>query len=690
MSATAPTLGEVLPGTPKAGSIAEIEALAAYANDVMQDGEQFAVSVRGAASQLLGAHSAAVERIQEKLLERLLPGAQVLQQSADEARRALGVYASEVDRIHRQADLVLGDAQRAISSVASAIREVDEIAEAIGVRSPGSWQSVPPGRMPEPILGWRAGGLSGDERDAVTWHLYRLYEDRWLRAASQWCAAVDGLGVAGRRWRSLIDERRAVEGRLVRALEDTPVGHLISLGTSGIGPSTAKRTIALAVSGEAWGKTRLGSPQKARHPLLEKLIDTSDGSGVWDAGIDPKLVAARWDRLSSDEQDALIMEVPWVIGNLPGLDGSVRDRANRLQHEFYREHPELLDLEQLKLLAGIQRILTREEEQVGRGRKAIPPIQLLALSLVDEVPKAAIGYGHVDTATHSSWVVPGMNNDAPDGLYGMDIASMNLFKAQERLARGAGENAVVSWLGYDTPGMPTEGDFSVLGSGKALAGAERLAAEIDGFGAARERGPLGAPVVNVLAHSYGTTVASIALTMLKNPVDAFVMFGSAGLDTDRVKTLDALKVGELSPGQRAIFTTHASRDLLAPGGAGLSGRGQPNPEAKTLLGIHNYSPVYGGALSFSSEGDSAQGLLPTDGHSLIGEGSAPGLIGMSASEGHGYFDPKTQSLKSTAKITMGMVDQTLLASLELTEPVCVTPVVNPVAGLATPLRVECE
>lgn len=300
-----------------------------------------------------------------------------------------------------------------------------------------------------------------------------------------------------------------------------------------------------------------------------------------------------------------------------------------------------------------------------------------------------MGYGDLDSATHTTWAVPGMSSDAVDSLAGMDESSRNLYKAQDQLPDFSGKNAVVAWLGYDTPEVPP-GDWGVVGSEYAMVGAPRFAAELDGQYVARSTGEYGVPVTNVLAHSYGTTMVTIALTLTVHPVDSLVMLGSAGLDTEAVKTLDALNVKEVSPGQRAIYTTHASGDHIAPAGAGLAGRGQPNPDATALRDLQNYSPVYGGALSFSSDGNPAQGLLATNGHSMIGEGDEAGWQGTSASEGHGYMDPRTQSLSTIAKITSELVDEGLAGSFVITEAQHVELIADFHMGSAVPVRVKGE
>lgn len=665
MKTSVPDLSEVLKNTPKYGTVSEVAAAAHFVGDVGQDAGQYGASVRGAAVHLLDSESFGVQRIQSKLVDRLMPGATALQQSAVSSKQAFHEYAAEIERIHTEADRVYADTRGALDAIAAAMRIVAEITVAIRASHTFHWRDVPSGTLPDPPLSESGSASDAAEQAAVAQAIRRRYEGEWLSACSQWNAALGEIDTSVLHWSRLIDERQRAEKQLVHALEDTPVGQLITLG-AGTGIS-AKRAIAIGVSGELWGQPDSGTPYATSHPLLEKLFAGADASLHGGGSRDSQKIAVNWQSLEEHERETLITEVPWVIGNLPGLSADTRDRANRLQLEYFRKHPQALDLEQLKLAAGIQRIVNREAEQiVGRGR-ANPPIQVFSLDLAHEPPTCAVAYGDADSAENTTWVVPGMNNDASEGLYGLDRASGNLFREQRVFGGGRDKHAVIAWLGYDTPGRPDELDFSVLRSGKAQTGAVRLAAELDGMYEARAAAGHGRAGLDVLAHSYGTTVASIALTMTKHPADAFVMIGSAGLDTSVVKNLDLLNVREIEPGQKAIYTTHAAADQLAPAGAALGRRGQPNPNAETVFRLHEYAPLYGGALSFSSEGDHARGLAETDGHSMIGDGESPGLIGMSASEGHGYADRDTQSLESIARITMGAIDEQLRESFVRTE-----------------------
>ncbi|MDI6023936.1 alpha/beta hydrolase [Leucobacter sp. UT-8R-CII-1-4] len=684
MSPSVPAASAVLVGTPKAGSVDEINAVATFVDDIVDDCYQYNVSVSGAARYLSGAKSVGVTRIQNKLLERLLPGSDVLSESAGQAKKTFNSYASEVELIHKRADQIKQDVRDDLQSISSAMSEIERIAREIRVSASYSWQAVPPGQLPDPVLSRAADDLSSAEQSAAKQNLRMLYENQWLGAAVRWKTALEHIDSLKAEWARLIDERRIAEKALVDALDDTAIGHMISLG-SGAGTS-AKRTIALVISGELWGESNEGTPYSTSHPLLKKLIGTEDGSHFQNLSITPEEIASNWDTLEPEEQAILIAAVPGVIGNLPGLSGEVRNLVNRAQMTFFREHPQLLTPEQLRLAAGLQNILNREDLQLRSGQGADPPIQVLGLDLAVSPPRAAVSYGNVDTAGNVTWLVPGMLNDASEGIKGMDEAGVNLFRTQGRVS-GGNQNAVIAWLGYDTPGDPLKWDFGVLASESAITGASRLVAEINGLDASRLHGGGELPTRNVAAHSYGTTVASIALKDVQYPVDTFVMIGSAGLDTAEIKSLGDLKVKEVSPGQSAIYTTHADGDHLAPAGAGASGRGQPNPNANGY-GLQNFSPVYGGAISFSAEGDTSLQLKGTNGHSLIGSGLEPGGAGISASVGQGYLDSATESINSISKITTGNIDLKLQHSFQITEAERVNYIIDPATGNLYPYRVK--
>lgn len=638
---------DVVAGTPIDGSVETVSAAGGFANRVNQDAGYFGIRVQEAVRVTNGLTSGAVSLIRAKLEGTLLPGAAALLDSSWAMKAALADYASEVDRIHAEARRLAESIDHQLALIRPEAASIDSIAREIGVHGSYPWDAGAPATMPMLEVRSRSDGSSNEAEIA---RLVNEHEAAWWRAATLWQAAIGEVVSARRRWSDLIEERAAAELRLVGSLQETVIGQLITL-TAG-SREQQRSTIALWVSGEMWG-IAAESPQLATsHPLLEQLIGRTDGSDIWDDPGNPETIAANWAALDESEREALIAAVPWVIGNLPGLSAEVRHRANQLQVDFYREYPHLLSLPQLKLMLQLQNTLGRARGQADPD----PPMFLVSLDAESTVPMVAVAYGNPDTSTHTVWLVPGMNGDAPDGLVGLNDASRNLYRVQKDLLNGRGQSAVIAWLGYDTPGQPISG-WGVLGSEDAIRGARRLAVELDGEYASRAAGEHGLPTRSPLGYSYGSTTASIALTMTTYPVDNFIMIGSAGLDVKIVPNLYVLNVAEVSPGQKAIYTTVAQNDWIAATGSDLAGRGQPNPDAPGGFGIPGYRTVYDGALVFSSAGEPEQGSTATDGHALIGGGEKVET---------GYMGEQTQALKTIARITTGILGQEL--SVSPTEP----------------------
>ncbi|WP_052492539.1 alpha/beta hydrolase [Leucobacter komagatae] len=679
MSARVPGIGEILQGTPKAGSGDSVRAAARFVEDARQDAVSFSAATVAAQASLKQLESEAVARVEVKLGQSVLPGAAALETSAKRAGMALNRYAGEIESIHARADRLRSRTTACIDGITSAMADIEDICAAILAPFRYPWDSPPTPAMPEPQLRPADAPPSPPEREVIVRLMRDSHEARWRNTALRWQSDVEDIRAAVLAWGDLIEERREAENTLVGSLRDTPLGQLITLG-AGI-PGGRKRAIAVGLTGELGGVTRVVDALSVEHPLLSRIFPTNDGSGVWDTPPSPEKVEQWWGALSAAEQETLTQTVPYVIGNLPGLPAWARDRANRLSVEFYRANPQLLSPEQLKLVAEVQRIFDLEESQ----RRPEPPVQLLSFSLSENVPMAAVGYGDLDTASHTTFQVGGMGNDAPDGLPTWDTASRNLFDAKAAsldLGRGQAPG-VVAWLGYDAPdALPSLG---VLGSAAAAQGAGRLTSELDGLVIARQAGGE-PPLLSVVAHSYGTTVASIALTKTTHPVDSFVMLGSAGIDVEAVPGLERLNVRTLPEGQKAIYATNASADRIAPSGAGLAERAVPTADDRSLLGLGARSPVYGGAIVFPSDGDPARGLKETDGHAAIGDKRAPGLWGAATSVGHGYFDRNTQSLWVTAEITTDRITAATSETFSAVEEMRVETFTDPFSGLQTHVR----
>ena len=649
MGSALPLVQELLHGRAIAGSPAEARAGAHFADVIGIDAAQFSRTVFAAQAELAPLTGVAVRRLAEQLERGAATGGLAVQESAARGRSALGDYAREVDAIHREAVRLTGHVTDALGRIDGAMRDVTEICAAIGVTPDFTWNNPPPPALPEPHAA-----------DGIRHTIDEAYRARWQATVLGWQGEVTQIEQAAARWRGLIEERQQAEAALVRRLEDTPVGQLLTLG-DGM-PGGSRTSIAVGLTGEIGGVRHAGGVFRSSHPLLAGLLGTADGADIWDAPPHADTVAEWWAGLTAAERTELTASVPWVIGNLSGLLPSVRDRANRELVAFYRLNPQLLSADGLALIAEMQRAIDR----AGAQAHANPPVQILACDLTGDVPRAAVGYGDLDSASHTTVQVPGMNSDAHDGLSQWDTAARALVAAQSQLLlrRSGASPGVIAWLGYDTPGVPPSAE--VLASGAALAGADRLRAELDGIAGARRHSPAGPTSIGVVAHSYGTLVAAIALRDVAEPVTTFVMLGSAGLDPREISSLGQLRVLEESPGQPAIFATNASRDRLAPTGAALSGRSLPTTAGRLLLGAAGLAPGYAGAIEFPSDGDPARALEATDGHSHTGAGAKPGFGGISASAGHGYGDAKTQALDTTARATTQTIDVATRATQSIT------------------------
>ncbi|MBC9926604.1 MULTISPECIES: alpha/beta hydrolase [unclassified Leucobacter] len=626
-----PGAREALGGeTPIHGSPDEVAPLASFARGVAEDAALFGRHVAGARNSLERQHSIGVTRLIGKLSAGLQPGAVALHESAVGGQYALDRYAAEVFEIHAEARAQLERAAGALDNIRGSARAIEAIAAAIGVRGDCQWDEGVSTVMPEPAHLSLAGALPRAEGPSVGAMLRHAYEEPWRVAARRWRDALDELAQVRRLWNSLLERRRRAESALRASIYATEIGQLITLGPGADEP--AALFLARAVVGSAGNGEQSPAVAARSHPLLARLIGSRSGEDSWDQPPDPTVVARNWARLSANEQQRLVTEVPWVIGNLPGLPFAVRDAANREQLEYFILHPDELGPTHRVAVDELMKVLEKERLRVAERGVASPPVSLVAFDVTGEVPRAAVGYGDLDTAQNLNWVIPGMFNDVHEGLAGWDRAGQNLFQAQggvlERARRFDEGNALVAYFEYDTPNL-----LSVLSAEPARVGASRLASELDGAFATRQANQ---EIRNhgVLAHSYGTPVAANALLLTRFPVQSLTLMGSAGLDGGRVASLADLHVDRDAEGRARVYTTMATADTTAPLGSQLSGRLQPNPAtaAPSTLRI-------GGAQYFSSDGDGE--LLPVTGH------------GISRDDGGGYLDKRTQSLDSIAKLTLG-------------------------------------
>lgn len=358
-------------------------------------------------------------------------------------------------------------------------------------------------------------------------------------------------------------------------------------------------------SSEAGGKAF--AVPRVRDALLEAaLLDPSALDGLT-----PEQVAAWWASLSPADRDRLIAANPLTIGNTEGIPYADRDRANRLALEELLADPDLPQ-SQRDTLEAVRDALAFAEDGGDT-------VQLVILDFPEGAdPRAAIAFGDLDTADSIGVLVPGMDNTVVKDMTSLSTAARNLYEAQKDLAArsGAGGSpAVIAWMGYQTPGAPL--NPAVLQEGRAQDGAVYLNRTLAGLDAVRGEGPR----VTVFAHSYGSRVATYALST-GGSADSLVMFGSPGV-AEPVTSVDDLAVpaGE-------VYVTRAEKDWVAP--LGLTGSGNLDP----------LTPSFG-AETLSSDGSGT--LEGVDDHGLLLDTASNG-------EKQGYLDRGTQSLDQFAKI----------------------------------------
>ena len=186
-------------------------------------------------------------------------------------------------------------------------------------------------------------------------------------------------------------------------------------------------------------------------------------------GASEKEVAKWWSSLSDAEKQQMIEAHPQEIGNLNGIDGTSRNKANRIYledatereenklerlkkrygpHPSRRERQELeLVEERVKALHNVKRTIDREASWPnGDGIQR----QLLSLDTSGKHVTAAVAQGNVDTAAHVGVVVPGLYSNVAENLDDYDVRARTMLRNVQKHAPGEGV-AIVSYLGYEAP-----------------------------------------------------------------------------------------------------------------------------------------------------------------------------------------------------------------------------------------------
>jgi hypothetical protein len=323
------------------------------------------------------------------------------------------------------------------------------------------------------------------------------------------------------------------------------------------------------------------------------------------------LVVEWWGGLADVQRGALERNAPELLGNLEGIPFSVRDSINR----------RLLDsrLAAADASSNAKATPSGATQDRAAGLRSIEkalksprggPKRTLATFDPSGSMRAAVVIGDIDRADDVSFLVPGMYYTVKDQLVDWTATAQAVYDTQRALLTRLGTPgrtvATVAWLGYHTPDLS-----SVLKLDDAKAGAQWLDDALTGVRALRGSHQ---PYLSVLAHSYGSTAALLALFTGGVSVDALAVVGCPGGAASSVYDLD-VRDGN-------VYVGSALLDPVA--GSGLFG---------TDPGGESY-----GAHRMGTRG----GIDPIDGRLML-----PTI-------GHnGYFAPGTESLRNLALVALG-------------------------------------
>ncbi|MFZ6993473.1 alpha/beta hydrolase [Curtobacterium sp. RRHDQ66] len=449
-------------------------------------------------------------------------------------------------------------------------------------------------------------------------------------------------------WQDLVARRKAADAETASKLGESEVIGAFATSAATITGMTDAQLLAF-LSGLKPEEVAAFAGDKA---LADRLGKVSD----------PKAVAKWWSDLGGDDgkgskgahsaaQDAFIAAFPAVIGNLNGVAYWARDTANRaeLRRQKHESDLRLADLH-TRVNAAVERglhpydlanelqaerDLNKKLENFASAARGsqLPhdaafrnqPVQIVSFRMGNP-PLGAISVGDLDAAANVSYVVPGMATTMGDSTV-LQRAARNIKEVQNAFTGDPSETAVVAWINYDTPVNALVDPFQVLSDDKANAGADRLAADLEGFRATRSDDT----VLNVIGHSYGTTTASLALAHAADlHVQSFVNLGSAGIPTS---IHDA--------GDLHAEHVYAGTGDESVAGLGRFGSGRTDPSSPSF----GAEPLGTGSKTLGPSGAVA-------GSDVHGVTVHDPIKHKDTDDPYGYLDRKTSSLLDTATATL--------------------------------------
>lgn len=180
----------------------------------------------------------------------------------------------------------------------------------------------------------------------------------------------------------------------------------------------------------------------------------------------------------------MIKDHPKEIGNLNGVDGTSRDKANRIVlpqalasekkkleklKQRYGAHPSRRERQQIERVEERIKALEKVDETLKKAGDDHIPRQLLSLETSGQRVLAAVAQGNVDTADHIGVVVPGLYSNVANNLQKYDDDATAMGENAQRYTNG-GSVAMISYLGYEAPqdiAQVTDIGYAQEGGGQA-------------------------------------------------------------------------------------------------------------------------------------------------------------------------------------------------------------------------------
>lgn len=359
-----------------------------------------------------------------------------------------------------------------------------------------------------------------------------------------------------------------------------------------------------------------------------------------------------WNLLSDADRQRLTDAAPRELGNRDGLPVAARDDINRtvMERDIARVEqaaagngvsteqvagaPERYGLTAADVTAYQNGLKAKAglDHQGSSGNPNRPrPVYLFGYDPLAYGGEgtAAIALGNPDTADNVGVIVPGTGSSLSSGwLTSGRNDGINLIDQMNK-ADPAKQNAVLMWMGYDSP--DSFADPRIANPLLARAGGDLLAGDVNSLHVTHV-GP-GSPEITVLGHSYGSTTVADAFAGSGMQATNAVLLGCPGTDLAQSAADFNLQGGQ-------VYVGNASTDPVGWIGAGDVAadvlNGPLGTELGTGIGLGNDATAESfGAVRFKSEVPGGD-MLDFNDHSYYYTMGSESLYSMSAiASGHG-------------------------------------------------------